>query len=53
MLFTKGENNGLGHVGMGVRDKESVAELKARADKEGLAPKPFSAELFTPGCVLA
>lgn len=49
VLVTEGAKGGLGHVGMGVRDRESLEELRARADKEGLAPKPFATSLFTPG----
>lgn len=49
MLVTQGAKNGLGHVGMGVRDRESVEDLKARAEKEGLSPRPFGSELFSEG----
>ena len=49
MIVTKGAVNGLGHVGMGVRDEASVQDLKLRAEKEGLSPKPFKSELFSPG----
>ena len=49
MLFSKGPALGLTHTGLGVRDTEALAELKARAEHEGLAPKPFSTEQFKPG----
>ena len=49
MIFTKGAVNGLGHIGMGVRDKESVLDLKVRAETEGLSPKLFGTELFSAG----
>ena len=49
LVITMGEKNGLVHAGMGVRDHDAVAELKARCEQEGLAPKPFKGELFNAG----
>lgn len=49
MVIAKGQQNGLAHVGMGVRDMTAVNELKARAEKEGLAPKPYGGMLFSDG----
>jgi catechol 2,3-dioxygenase len=49
LLVTAGEKNGAGHIGMGVRDKEGVADLMTRAEREGLAPKAFVSALYEPG----
>ena len=49
LLLTKGSRNGLGHVGLGVRDDEALAELRARAVSEGLSPQPFRTDLFNAG----
>ncbi len=49
MLISKGASKGLGHVGMGVRDRDSVEDLRARAQQEGLSPRPFASELFAGG----
>ena len=49
LILTKGDKNGLVHVGMGVRDADAVIEMMARADKEGLAPKSFKGDLFNAG----
>lgn len=49
MMFTKGAKNGLAHAGLGVRDAESLAELKAHADEQGLKPQPARTDLFNPG----
>ena len=45
-LVAKGAKGGVGHVGMGVRDAEALAELKALADSEGLSPQRFLSDLF-------
>ncbi|MEQ1719391.1 MAG: VOC family protein [Hyphomicrobium sp.] len=49
LIVTKGSKNGLVHVGMGVRDADAVAAMKARAETEGLSPQPFAGELFSAG----
>jgi len=52
MIISRSEKNGLVHVGMGVRDTDALAELRARAEKEDLAPKPFAGELFSAGAFM-
>jgi catechol 2,3-dioxygenase-like lactoylglutathione lyase family enzyme len=50
LIVSQGAKNGLGHVGMGVRDADALAEIEARARQEGLAPRPFEAgALFRSG----
>lgn len=49
VLLTRGPRNGVGHIGMGVRDAEGLAELRARAITEGLSPQPFRTDLFHAG----
>lgn len=49
LIVSKGAKNGFGHVGMGVRDVAALADLKARADREGLSPRPFEGGLFNAG----
>ena len=49
MIVAKGPRNGLVHVGMGVRDPDAVAELRAHCEREGLAPRPFAGDLLSAG----
>ncbi len=49
LIVSRGAKNGLVHVGMGVRDAAALADLKARAEREGLAPKSTDAGLFNAG----
>jgi len=46
LLLTHGPARGLGHVGMGVRDAAALADLKARAEAEGLEPQAFAGDLL-------
>jgi catechol 2,3-dioxygenase len=49
LIVSPGAKNGLVHVGMGVRDAAALNDLKARAEREGLAPQPFDGGLFKGG----
>ena len=49
LLVEQGPTNGLGHVGMGVRDKEALAELEAHARGQGLVPRKVNTGLLGPG----
>jgi catechol 2,3-dioxygenase-like lactoylglutathione lyase family enzyme len=49
LVFTQGAANGLGHVGMGVRDVAGVEGLRAYSMAQGLKPQAFETDLFAPG----
>jgi catechol 2,3-dioxygenase len=49
LVITKGAKNGLVHVGWGVRDVDALADMRAHAEKAGLALLPFEGELFSAG----
>lgn len=49
LIVSEGPARGLGHVGMGVRDREALAEIEARAKAEGVKAQPFENELFNAG----
>ena len=49
LIVSKGPKNGFVHAGLGVRDRDALAGLRERADREKLEPRPFRSELLGPG----
>ena len=49
VLFSAGEAKKLAQAGFGVRDAESLAGLRERAEEMGLATRPVETPLFQPG----
>ena len=49
LIVGKGAACGLIIVGMVVRDRDGLAEIKSRAEAEGLLPQSYASELFQPG----
>ncbi len=49
VLLTNGPARGLAHFGLAVRDGNGLAEMRERAEREGLAPRPFEDPFVAPG----